>query len=247
MGPPQVPGGALAAKMEALCDGCRGLTVLLGVTQAYAGLGERLVAFDSSPGMISAIWPGDDDRRLARVADWRALPVEDAAADQVIGDGSLNAIPDRGVLLDVLGEIRRVLAPQGRAAIRVFVRPDPEETVDEVLEATRAGRIESLNVLRWRLASALAREPGYDVSVAAILTHAERLGDLAKFAADRGMDPTQAEHFQSYRGSTVHYLFHDRAALAADALRAGLSCEWVETRGYLGARDCPIALLRPLP
>ncbi len=244
MGPPQVPGAALAAQVRAICGGCRGTTVLLGVTPAYADLGDRVLAFDASPGMIANLWTGDDAQRQARVADWTALPVGDAQADQVLGDGSLNCVPDRGVLRAVLREIRRVLVPGGRAVVRVFTRPEPEETPDQVLDAARGGQVASLNALRWRLASALATGPAHEVAVSEILSAAEPLGDLAVFAQTCGMDPAEAEHFQGYQGSSARYVFPDRHALAQDAVGAGLTCAWVETTGYPGARDCPFAVLQ---
>ncbi len=243
MGLPQVPGAALASQIAALLNGPAGLTVLLGVTPAYADLGDRVEAFDGAPGMIAAIWPGDTARRRARVANWCSLPVPDGAAQQVIGDGSLNSVPDRATLRAVLAEVRRILAPGGRAAIRVFLRPDPVETVDQVLNAARHGRIADLNVLRWRIASALAVSPEHEVAVADILSAVAPLGDLAEFALSQAMDPALAEHFLAYRASPARYVFPDRAALTADAATAGLACVWVPTSGYPGAEDCPIAML----
>jgi SAM-dependent methyltransferase len=246
MGPPQVPGRDVVSRLREICNGCPGLTVLLGVTPAYADLGDRVLAFDGSADMIAALWPGDDARRQAHVADWRWLPVGDGVADQVLGDGSLNSLPDRGAVRAVLAEVRRVLAPAGIAAFRMFMRPEPEQTVPQVLDAARAGQIETLNVLRWRLAAALARGPGHVVRVADILTAAQPLGDLAAFAEARGMLPAQAEHLLAYRDSAACYVFPDRQALAADAAQAGLTCAWEPTAGYPGARDCPIVVLRPV-
>ncbi len=247
MGPPQVPGPEVAALMLGLCNGCFGLTVLLGVTPALSGLGDPLLAFDASEDMIAAVWPGDDSRRRAARADWRALPVADGTAAQVLGDGALNSQPDRAALRAVLGEVRRVLAPDGTAAFRVFTRPQGDESVEEVLTAARAGQIETLNVLRWRLASALARGPCHTVGVAEIVAASDALGDLAAFAATQGMRPDEAEHFSAYRGSATRYVFPDRAVFQGDAAEAGLSCTWVATEGYPGARDCPIAVLRRHP
>jgi SAM-dependent methyltransferase len=246
MGPPQVPGPGIAAQVLDLCDGCAGLTVLLGVTPAYADLGERLLAFDGSAEMIASVWPGDDARRQAQVAEWTALPLADGVARQVVGDGSLNAVPDRGVLQSTLREVRRVLHRDGVAAIRVFVRPDPPESLADVLAAARVGQLETLNVLRWRLASALALGPEHRVAVADILRAAEGLGDLAEFASAAKMVPEEAEHFLAYLGSPAAYVFPDRRSVVQDAKAAGLSCVWVETTGYPGARDCPIAVLRPI-
>lgn len=246
MGPPQVPGPGIAAQIAELCGGCPGLTVLLGVTPAFANLGDRLLAFDGSDGMVAALWPGDTDRRQAQVAGWTALPLADGVARQVVGDGSLNSVSDRDMVRAVLREVRRVLHRDGQAAIRVFVRPEPAESVDEVLRGATEGRIETLNVLRWRLASALARGPDHVVRVADILQAVGALGDLAEFARARGMVPCQAEHFLAYRASPAVYVFPDRTALAQDAAAAGLSCVWAETSGYTGARDCPIAVLRTI-
>jgi SAM-dependent methyltransferase len=246
MGPPQVPGPELAAQVAGLCDGCHGTTVLLGVTPAYAGLGDPLLALDASSDMIAAVWPGDDARRRASVADWTALPVPDGSVAQVLGDGSLNVLPDRAVMRAVLAEVRRCLAPGGKAVIRVFLRRDPEASVDDVLQAARDGRFESLNVLRWRLAAALATGPAHEVLVSDILLAAERLGDLETFAKARQMVPEQAEHFLAYRGLGLRYVFPDRKAVVEDAGQVGLGCGWVSTKGYPGAEDCALAVLSPL-
>ncbi len=245
MGPPQVPGPELAAQVAGLCGGCHGTTVLLGVTPAYADLGEPLLAFDASSDMIAAVWPGDTARRRAALADWTALPLPNGSAAQVLGDGSLNALPDRAVVRAVLAEVRRCLAPEGKAVIRVFLRRDPELSVDEVLQAARDGRIESLNVLRWRLAAALAEAPAHAVPVSDVLRAAERLGDLATFAMARNMIPEQAEHFLAYRGMDLRYVFPNRKAMVEDAGRAGLDCDWTDTVGYPGAEDCALAVLSP--
>ncbi|OYW58410.1 MAG: hypothetical protein B7Z10_05965 [Rhodobacterales bacterium 32-66-7] len=243
MGLPQVPGQRLADHAAALLGGCEGLTVLLGLTPAFADLGARVEAFDATPGMIAAVWPGDTALRRARVADWRALPVQSGTARQVIGDGALNSVPDRAAVRAVLAEVRRVLAPGGRAAIRVFTRPDPAETAAEVLAAAEAGRIASLNALRWRIAAALALGPAHEVAVADIVSVVAPLGDLADFARARGMQPDEAEHFLAYRGSPARYVFPDRAVLEADAEAVGLGCAWVPTEGYPGADLCPFAVL----
>lgn len=245
MGSPQVPGPEIARQIKEICNDLQGLTVLLGVTPAYADLGARLLAFDSAPGMIAAVWPGDTARRQARVADWGALPVSTATVQQVLGDGSLNALPDRTALRAVLTETRRVLRPDGRAVFRIFVRPDPPESVADVLKLARDGGIESLNVLRWRLASALALAPDHRVRVAEILAASGPLGDLDRFAEARGMAPDQVQHFLAYRGSPASYLFPDRQTVTDDAQSCGFDSTWVETHGYLGARDCPLVVLRP--
>lgn len=247
MGLPQIPDPAVARQLAGIIGDCPGPTVLLGVTTAFAGLGDPLLAFDSAPGMIAQIWPGDDPGRKAVVADWRALPIAGGMAGRVLGDGSLNVLPDRVALRDVLREVRRILAPTGLGVIRTFVRPDPEESLEQVIAAAHGGNIPSLNVLRWRLAAALAVGPDHIAPVAAILSAAETLGDLADFAREKGMDPAQAEHLLAYAGSPVRYVFPDRASLAADARAEGLSCDWVETQGYPGARDCPFALFRHKP
>ncbi len=248
MGPPQVPAAQAIEALRSVIGTPPGLTVLLGVTPALVDMARPLVGYDLHEGMIRAAWPGDTPGRTARVGDWRALPLASETVACVIGDGSFSSVPDDETLAAVLSECRRILMPEGLVAVRLFARPENCPTLDEVFSAARAGRAETLNVLRWQIAAALARPPDWRIAVADILAAAEAaLGPLAAFAAEVGLDPAQAEYFETYRGSDMHYLFTPRSGIAAAAERAGLSARFVETTGYPGAGDCPIAVLRPLP
>lgn len=241
MGPPQVPTKAVARAMARLAGTARPLLVL-GATPALVALPGPLVAAEGNAAALATLWPGDGPGRRAVLADWRALPFAAGQFGAVLGDGAINVMPAPAAAVAVLAEAARVLVPGGRIVLRVFLRPTPAPAPDRVLaDAAAAG---TLNVLRWRLASALAAPPDHAVAVADVLAAAEAaLGPLDAFAAACGMDGRQAEHWRAYRGSALRYLFPDAAALASWAAQAGLSMRLVPTAGYPGAADCPLAVL----
>ena len=243
MGPPQVPGPAVAGAMARQAGPGRP-RLILGLTPALTALPGPLVAVEGSAGAFAALWPGDRPGRRSVLADWRALPVPAGHFGAVLGDGALNVQTDPAAAVAVLAEAARVLAPFGSIVIRVFLRPTPAPLPSAVLAA--AAGVGSLNVLRWQLASALAAPPGHAVAVADILTTAEAaLGPLAAFARAQGLDAGQVAHWEAYRGSPLRYLFPDAAALSAWAAQAGLSLRLEPTAGYPGAADCPLAVFAP--
>src|SRR5262245_61791939 len=71
--------------------------LLLGATPRLAEMqwpdGTMLLAVDASRDVVRGLWPGNvPGRRRVVQADWRCLPVRDAACDLAVGDGSLNCL-----------------------------------------------------------------------------------------------------------------------------------------------------------
>jgi SAM-dependent methyltransferase len=163
--PPLRPSESDVASIRTAIAGRDARVVLLGVTPELACFGDRLTAVDYSPQAIAKIWPGDNDRRRAVLADWRDMPIESGNADAVIGDGSLNAIAEG--LPDLLGEIARVLSPSGRVAVRVFCSPEEPETLEALRRSLMDGEEAHIDTFRWRLMMALAAlRPDWTIAVA---------------------------------------------------------------------------------
>src|SRR5262249_33618816 len=130
--------------------------LLLGVTPEIAGCrwpaGTRLVAIDRSRIMIDTLWPAPATPRLATAvcADWLSMPFGAAALDVVVGDGCYVclAFPDAALALGE--EVDRILAAGGIYVMRVFLRPDRAEPLDDIARDLVEGRIGSVHALKWR-------------------------------------------------------------------------------------------------
>jgi SAM-dependent methyltransferase len=146
---------------ELACGRDRLNAVMLGVTRETATgtwpAGTRLRAFDSSPMAIRNLWPraGTPDGANAILADWSALPVESGEVDLVAADGALACLDFTDGVASVLAEIVRILRPDGRLAVRSFLRPDKAETIEAILADLHASRISKPAVLKIRVAAAL--------------------------------------------------------------------------------------------
>lgn len=159
--------------LSALADGLNAQTaacnvLVLGVTPEVVGLDwpdqVSIQAYDQSPDMIRAVWrPHPRCESVVTQARWEEIPLPDASAHAIAGDGSLNALPRLDAYPAVLGEMHRVLVPGGRAALRCFLRPDTTEPLDAIAKAVFKGQVGGVSSLKWRLAMALA-EP-YSASI----------------------------------------------------------------------------------
>jgi SAM-dependent methyltransferase len=168
LGPPLRPTPGDVANVESGISGFDEHVLLLGVTPELSVLGKSLVAIDNSPRMIERVWPGDTERRRAMIGDWTELPFDSSTFDAVIGDGAFNAAPD--VMEQVLGEIRRVLRPGGRAALRLFCSPETPETLRQIQRDPDRGSSDNVHAMKWRIAMSLAAAtPNAVVSVRKIL------------------------------------------------------------------------------
>ncbi len=160
---------------EAAARGAGGVTraLLLGVTPEIARMrwpaGTRLLALDSSAGMIRNLWPRHDapDAVAAR-ADWTAMPVRDGACDVVMGDGIFTTLPFPDQVLALAAEVRRVLRDTGLLTLRLFARPEEPEPLEAIFADVCEGRTRNPHILPWRIAMAVHGD----------LSQGARLGDV---------------------------------------------------------------------
>jgi SAM-dependent methyltransferase len=142
--------------------------LLLGVTPRLADIGDDTTAVDWSAAMIAGVWPGDDGRRRAVEADWRAMPFRAPQFTAVIGDGSFNTLEYPDGYRAVFRELERVLTPGARFAVRFYVTPSPCESFAGLREDALHGRIGAIDALKWRLGMAVAARDGANVARGAI-------------------------------------------------------------------------------
>lgn len=213
--------------------------LLLGVTPELSVLGRELVAVDNSPRMLAEVWPGDRENRRAVLADWTDLPFETGSFDAVIGDASPNAAPDQ--VDEVLAEARRVLAPGGKLAFRLFCSPEEPEALESIRSDVFSGWPGNLHALKWRIAMALAAsKPRASVPVREILAAFDRLfPDRAQLAAATGWPAEDIATLDAYVGADHSLGFPTLSSLRSMIGRHFSDISTVAAAGYPLAERCP--------
>lgn len=240
--PLRPPPSAVRAFREAASP--RGRRVLvLGVTPELAVLGRRTTAVDHAREMIENVWPGSRDGRRVLEADWRSMPLDRRSVDVAYGDGAINVLAFPEEVVPVLTEVDRVLAPGGRAVFRVYCRPEPPETLDDLARSVHAGNAANVFSLKWRLAMARVAEAddGPSVEVPELLEAFDAtFPDRRALAADTGISPGMIDTVDLWEGSQKTFSF--------PTLRESL--DLLEPRfgevGVTGSGDYPLSERCPL-
>lgn len=116
----------------------------------------ELTAMDQSPRMIEAVWPGDlPSVRRALVGNWLQPELEPHSYDVAFNDGGFGFFDHPAGLRELLSSIRSLIRPGGLFVGRNFVQADQRESLPDVLDAARSGRIGNFHSFKWRLAMAL--------------------------------------------------------------------------------------------
>lgn len=225
--------------------------LLLGVTPELATMdwpvGTSLVAADRAEPMIAVVLPkvGVPEGTRAMCADWRALPLADGSVDVVVGDGCFTLFDFPGEVRAFAREVRRIMAPGARFAVRVFVAPGERESLEAIERDLRAGEIGNFNALKWRVAMAVQPSAERGVALGDIHEAYARFAPIvADLAATPGFEPEVAGLVEAYRGSLVRYSFPTVTELRG-ALADLFEVSGGPEKSYeLGAR-CPTLVLRP--
>jgi SAM-dependent methyltransferase len=226
------------------------VTLLLGVTPEIAGCrwpeSTRLTAIDSSPAMIHALWPAPGIPAASRVicADWRNMPLGSGTIDFIAGDGCNAALSFPIDVSAMLSQVARVLRPGGMFVSRVFVRPEPIETVEDIERDLASGRIGSIHVLKWRLFAALCEDPAVGVRLADVWTVWNGMRALAaRYGPERGWTPPEISTIEIYRGDVeTRFNFPTLAQLRA-VISQHFSEQCFIVGGYELADRCPLMVL----
>ncbi len=205
-----------------------------------------LSAVDHSPAMIQALWPPVKGPANARVvlADWCAMPIPSGTIDLVAGDGCyvVQNFPQGYAALT--REVRRVLRPTGRFVIRVFLRPDRLESVEDIARALAGGEIGSVHALKLRLLAALHGASGAGSRLDDVWQAWAPMSSLlpVHLAGVRGWTAEEIVGIESYRGMDSRYFLPTLAELrqTLHAFFREVECAW--GRHELADR-CPTLVL----
>lgn len=240
--PPLRPAEADVDNFRSAISGADGRVLLLGVTPELSVLGKQLIAVDNSPRMLANVWPGDREDRRAVVGDWTDLPFAQGRFDAVIGDGSLNSAPDQ--VEEVVAEVRRVLAPGGKAAFRLFCAPERPESLKAIAADIAAGWSGNLHALKWRIAMSLAAsKPRAAVPVREILEAFDRMfPDRAALAAGTGWSAGDIATMDAYVGADHSLGFPTLSSFRAMLERHFSGVSVRPGTGYPLAERCPTVI-----
>jgi hypothetical protein len=104
-----------------------------------------------------------------------------------------------------------VLRPGGHFAIRVFLRPDEAESVDDIARAVAAGAVGSVHALKLRLLAALHGASGDGSRLDDVWQAWKMMPPLpAALAGVRGWTAEEITGIDSYRGMAARYFLTTR-------------------------------------
>jgi SAM-dependent methyltransferase len=232
-----------ATPLRAPSAGHERTALLLGVTPEIAEIvwepPHRLVAVDKSEGMVKAVWPGDTATRRGLVGDWLALDLPEAPFDLVIGDGVFSLFDFPHGYARLARSLAELVKPGGLLSLRLFCRPEPSESLEQVLAALSAGAIGNFHVFKWRLAMSLQGDATRGVRLADIWsTFRERAGSVAEVAARAGWPEPVVGTIEGYRDVEERYSFSTEREVV-DSLAAGFELADVWRPSYELGDRCP--------
>jgi SAM-dependent methyltransferase len=222
--------------------------LMLGVTPAIAGMnwppGASVAAADASIDMIRALWTYDPSDQRAVTATWTALPLRSASCDVVVGDGSLNCLPHPGPAANAMREVARVLRPGGLFLHRCYVRQDPPETPQQVVDDLVQGRIATFPEIKFRLLVALQRSTEEGLAVRDVYEFWRSLDfDWNSFAHVPGWEPELVATMANYKDSPTVYAFPNLAEWRGLFVRCFHEVS-LRPASYRFGDQCPLLVLR---
>ncbi len=187
--------------------------IVLGATPGLADLrwppGSVVIAVDRSHTALTDVWPAPAPHqapRFAVEADWRALPLAEPACDLVLADGSFaNLTPEESGAF--ARRLARTLREDGSCCVRVFARPEQQESPATVWDELMDGRIDCFASFKLRLLMALC-DPQGAVDVARAWEDFDGRGTSADEIGRRlGWPPEEISTIESYRDERAVYWF----------------------------------------
>lgn len=122
-------------------------TLLLGITPELIQFADTLIDHNAKAVELASC---QNSKVHVIHGEWGDLPFE-SCFDAVIGDGCLNAF--QGTLESFFAQVKKVLKPNGRLIMRVFIAPEEGEKVEDVLQQAKGN---NFHAFKWRVAHALA-------------------------------------------------------------------------------------------
>lgn len=225
----------------------RGRTLLLGVIPEFHSMFQDLYAVDFDPEMIQQVWPGDTLIKQAHLGDWRTMEFEDSYFDAIIGDGALGSLGDLVSIQEFLARAVNWLRPGGVFAHRMFERPIPAITLEN-LQSDIVGTTICWNAFKMKLLFYVAEQNiGEDVAEQNIgeVKFADVLSLFNTLVTDRDSTPWSREQVDTidlYDGLSGGTMMLDRGQHRSVFPENSDYWQLAITSGYDLAEYCPIMI-----
>jgi hypothetical protein len=220
--------------------------LILGVTAELFHLpwpeGSDIVAVDKSQAMIDNVWSGAAAQ--ARCASWTKIPSDLGQRDVVLCDGGLSVLAFPEEHRKLAAELRRIMPSGGKFVSRCYMPPARRQSLQDVFDDLRSGRIESRILLMLRLWIAMANAVSEGV----------RLGDVWEVFHDAIPQPQELEvklgwslqRMEIFRGCDERFYFPSIEEIRGPFCRepGGFSLESVTVPSYSCGDLCPTIVMR---
>jgi SAM-dependent methyltransferase len=207
--------------------------LILGVTPELFHLpwpaGSVVRAADRTETMITLVWPGD--RADAIHADWVDMRWPDGSFDLVLCDGGWHLL-DLGGQRALAEKLARIVSPDGRFVVRLFVPPAKRESPETVISDLLAGRVRDMNCLKLRLGMSMTTTPEEGVELGEVWRRLhEAAGSWPALSARVGWNLDHISAIDaSMRPTSAEFVTHT-----------------ITMPGYLMGEQCPTVVMRKLP
>lgn len=208
--------------------------------------GARILSFDSNLSMLR-LFPAARLRQGSRgiCADWRRLPLADGSRDIVLGDGCFALVSFPDGFRTLAREVTRILSQTGVCAFRFYLRPEPVESIDDVVADLRMGWFESFHAFKLRAAMALQESSESGIAVRCVWDWWRTSGiNGEELAAQYGWDAETIATIDAYRDRPDVYTFptiSELRSVIGDLLEE-VDCQ---TPKYELGERCPVIELAP--
>jgi hypothetical protein len=222
---------------------------LCGVTPELATMAwpfpSHLLAMDRAEGMVRVVWPGDvAGLREAVVGDWLRPGLPRHSRDVALVDGGLSFFDYPAGQHAFAAALRHVLQPRGLLVARLYAQANRRETLDEVVEAARAGQVGNFHVFKWRVAMALQPDSRVGVKLDDVWRACTSADIASPSLPQPGWSAPAVSTIRFYQGKDA-YLSFPTFDEYLGVLDQGFQQIQVSFPGYeLGGR-CPIVTARP--
>ncbi|MGH3474368.1 MAG: class I SAM-dependent methyltransferase [Aeromicrobium sp.] len=222
--------------------------LILGVTPELFTLpwptGSVVRAADRTEEMVSLVWPGEPADVV--LVDWLDMDWPDAAFDVVVCDGGWHLL-DPAAQRRLATTLSRIIAPDGRFVVRLFVAADRPETPEDVMTDLLAGRVRDLNCLKLRLGPAMMESANVGVELDSVWQYIhDAAGDVATLAARLGWDPTELGAIDAYRdsGARYHFVSIEEFETTVCSSSTGFVVHRIDVPSYQLGDRCPTVVVR---
>lgn len=198
-----------------------------------------ILGVDQSFAMAKTVWPGNIPfRRRAICGNWTNMPFPKASIGIAVGDGSMNCVKYPEALRELAANVRNLLRDDGLLLLRLFVRPDSEESPEDIFSDLAQSKISSINHFKLRMLMALQSSTEEGIAVKDVYDKwASRGIDEECLMARTGWERSAIKVLEYYKGQdvvhtfptldefrTVLYEFFDEVEVSAPSYALGERC-----------------------